>query len=358
MPPALWALGLVVGAGWVVWGAETFAEHLAATAHSLRVSAVALAVLLAGAEPEELATGVAASLRHAPSVAVGDVFGANATICLLALGVGALVAPLPFGGTVRRYGIWGLPLGAVAVALSWGGRISRWQGLVLVGLYAAYVAVVWILEGEAPRLGETGELQEVRARTGSSETGEARRGSPETGSSERAPSETGEGRRGSPEVDEESPVGSVRHVGKDGLLVLLGAAAMAGGAVLLVASVRHLATGASLQGRLGLTVVGFATGFEIVVLAWSAARRGAPEVVVAAVVGSFAYNVTMTLGAAALARPLRLADPASFHGPGIVMLVALAFALAASRRRDRLGRGAGLLLLLGYPVFVAVAIVG
>jgi cation:H+ antiporter len=47
-------------------------------------------------------------------------------------------------------------------------------------------------------------------------------------------------------------------------------------------------------------VVGFATAFELVVLAWSAARRGATEAVVAAVVGSYAYNATMTLGASAL----------------------------------------------------------
>jgi cation:H+ antiporter len=34
---------------------------------------------------------------------------------------------------------------------------------------------------------------------------------------------------------------------------------------------------------------------------------------VAAVVGSFAYNATMTLGAGALARPLELDDAASLH---------------------------------------------
>ena len=63
---------------------------------ALRVSTFPLALLLAGAEPEELATGVAASLRHAPGVAFGDVIGANA-MCLFALGVGAVIAPLPFG---------------------------------------------------------------------------------------------------------------------------------------------------------------------------------------------------------------------------------------------------------------------
>lgn len=78
------------------------------------MSAFALALLLAGAEPEDLATVVVASLRHSPGIAFGDVIGANIAICLVALGVGAWIAPLPFGKAVMRYALFGLPLGAIA----------------------------------------------------------------------------------------------------------------------------------------------------------------------------------------------------------------------------------------------------
>lgn len=70
-----WGVLIVVGVVLIVWGAETFAEHLGAAAVRLRVSSFALALLLAGAEPEELATAVAASLRDAPAIAFGDVVG-------------------------------------------------------------------------------------------------------------------------------------------------------------------------------------------------------------------------------------------------------------------------------------------
>src|ERR1700756_3358012 len=106
----IWILAFVLGVGLIVWGAEAFAEHLGAASVRLGVSAFALALLLAGAEPEELATVVAASLRHAPGIAIGDVIGANVTICLVALGVGAVVAPLTFRPTVMRYALFGLPL--------------------------------------------------------------------------------------------------------------------------------------------------------------------------------------------------------------------------------------------------------
>src|SRR5438445_13647912 len=92
-----WVLAILAGAGLIVWGAEAFAEHLAPASVVLGVSSFALALLLAGAEPEELATGVVASARHVPGVALGDVVGANVTMCLVALGLGAVIAPLPFG---------------------------------------------------------------------------------------------------------------------------------------------------------------------------------------------------------------------------------------------------------------------
>ena len=103
--------------------------------------------------------------------------------------------------------------------------------------------------------------------------------------------------------------------------------------------------------------MGFATGFELVVLAWSSARRGISEAVVAGVVGSYAHNVTMTLGVAAVVRPLRATDAALLHPAMIAMLAALAAVLLLARRRRRLRRSDGWVLLGLYPVFVVVALV-
>ncbi len=103
---------------------------------------------------------------------------------------------------------------------------------------------------------------------------------------------------------------------------------------------------------LGLTLVGFATAFELVVLAWSAARRGASEAVVAGVVGSFAYNVTMTLGAGALARPLAIVDAASLRLPWLAMLGALCLVVLLAAPNGQLGRAAGIVLLAAYSIFV------
>ncbi len=309
---------VVVGVGLIVWGAETFAEHLAVASTRLGVSTFALAILLAGAEPEELATAVTASLRGAPGIAYGDVIGANIAICLVALGVGAVIAPLPFGDGVRPYALLAVPTGVVAAALAWDGRVDRVEGLALVAAYVAYVALIWQRERRPPALGETAGLAEAKAE-----------------------SARGQGR-----------------VGVELLAVVGGVAALAVGAVLVVEAVRRLTDVESSQTVLGLTIVGFATAFELVVLAWSSARHGVSEAVVAAVVGSFAYNSTMTLGAGALARPLRLEDGDLLHLPWALMLASLALVVALGWRPRQLDRPRGITLLAAYPlVVVALSLV-
>lgn len=312
-PVALAALGVVA----IVWGAETFAEHLARAAARMGVSMFAMAVLLAGAEPEELATAVTASMRDAPAIAFGDVVGANVTVCLVALGVGAVVAPLPFGRRVLRYGALGLPVGAAAVTFAWDGRVGRGEGAILVLGYIAYVAAIWTAERQPPVLGETAELDEAT---------------------------------------EALDLGRVTRVGRELVMVVVGLGAMVVGAALLVDGVRDLVDAEADQVRVSLTIVGFATGFELVVLAWSAARRGISEAVVAGVIGSYAYNTTMTLGATALVKPLGIEDADLLHLPMIAMLAALAGVLLLGVRRRTLTRIDGIAMLAAYPAFVALAL--
>lgn len=316
MLTVLWILLLLVSIGIIVWGAEAFAEHLAAASVHLGVSSFALALLLAGAEPEELATAVAASLRHLPGIALGDVIGANVTICLMALGVGAVVAPIPFGRRIFRYALLGLPLGAIGAWFAWDGIVSRAEGAILVLLYLAYVAAIWIIERKPPALGEVEEIEEAALKQSA----------------------------------------QTRRMGKDMFLVIAGIAAMSAGATLLVEAVQHITHVESAQTTLGLTLVGFATGFELVVLAWSAARHGAPEAAIAGVVGSFAYNMTMTLGAAALARPLRLSGAAQLHLPLLYMLGALILAMSLAAWKNQLNRKAGIVLLAAYAGFIAAVL--
>ena len=306
-----WIALIVVGTGAIVWGAETFAEHLADASKRLGVTAFALALLLAGAEPEELATVVTASARGVDGVAFGDVIGANAAIVTIALGTGAFITVLPFGRSIRRYAVGGLATGFLGAALFWDGVVSRREGVILVAAYVVFVAVIWLLERRPPSLGEAGELDEAIDPTG--------------------------------------------RVGRDLGYVVLGLLALTLGSTALVEGVRRLTDVEATQTRLGLTVVGFATAFELVVLAFSASRHGITDAVVAGVIGSYAYNMTMSLGVGAIVAPIGISDPTLLHAPTLLMLALLAVPILLAARRGSLGRRESIALFLGYPLFLIVA---
>jgi len=309
---ALWLIVLLAGTGMIVWGAERFAEHLADASKRLGVTAFALAVLLAGAEPEELATVVTASARDVGGVAFGDVIGANAAIVTIALGVGAWTITIPFDRNVQRYAIGGLVSGLLAAGLMWDGAVGRAEGVVLVTAYAVFVAVIWRSEHQPPSLGEAGELGE----------------------------ELHDGGR----------------VGGDLAWVLGGLTALTIGSIVLVEAVRRITDIEATQTHLGLTVVGFATAFELVVLAWSASRHGVTDAVIAGVVGSYAYNMTMSLGVGALVAPISIDDANLLHAPLVVMLALLAVAIVLAARHRTLDRRDAVVLFAGYPLFVVVAL--
>lgn len=290
MSTVLWLAAMAAGTAAIVWGAERFAEHLADASKRLGVTAFALAVLLAGAEPEELATVVTASARGVDGVAFGDVIGANAAIVTVALGVGAWIVAIPFGLQVRRYAIGGLAAGVLAAMLMWDGTIGRFEGILLIAAYVAFIAAIWLTERQPPAMGEAGEL------------------------------------------DEELHDGG--RVGVDLVWVVVGIAALTAGSIVLVEGVRQITSIEESQTKLGLTVVGFATAFELVILAWSASRHGITEAAVAGVVGSYAYNMTMSLGAGALVAPVSIQDNTLIHAPLIVMLALMAVAIMLAVRHD------------------------
>jgi len=295
-----------------VAGAELFVENAAAAARRLGVTVLAVGLLLAGAEPEELLTAVVAALTGHPSLAAGDAIGANITMLTAALGLAALAAPLPFGRRVQSYAVASAAAGLLALAALADGRVSRVEGALLLAGYGVLVGLVWWRERRPPMLGELAE----------SAAGEG------DGDAE------GNGRR---------PVtGLLLALAGVGIMLLGGNAAVAG-ATRVVAALGQSDT------AVGLTLLALATTAELFALVWAAARRRASEIAVAGVVGSAAYNATATLGAAAVAHPLAVTGmtvPAGIAAALPLAVVALAWP------HRRLGRPAGALLCAGYAAFL------
>jgi cation:H+ antiporter len=210
-----------------------------------------------------------------------------------------------------------VPVSALSVALVWDGELTRLEGLVLVCLYLAYVAAIWRFERAPPLLGEVEELVEAEQ-----------------------------------EVKEAPVQVRQRRVGLELALVAAGLTAMAVGSVMLVEAVRQVTDVEATQTRLGLTLVGFATSFELAMLVYSASRRGLTDVALAGVVGSFGYNLTMSLGAGAIVKPLAVSDATQLHVPAVVMLLLFAAMIALAVPAGRIGQPMGALALCAYPFLV------
>ena len=307
---------LVVGATLLTAGAEGFAENVTAASSRLGVRVLALAVLLAGAEPEEAVTAMLASGQGHPALAAGDAIGANLVILTLTLGLAALLTRLPVTRRGLEYGLASAVLGAVAWLFLLNGVLGRLEGGVLVLLYVAGVVWVWRREKEPPLIGEMAELDakdELR-----------------------------------------SPGGTDEATGRALLLVLLGLLGMVAGGFLAVRGAEGLVDALGIaESTVGLTVLALATSAEMVALVWAAHRRGLTEVVVAGTVGSVAYNATVSLGLAGLVSPLGLGR----HNEILTVAGATAvlpLVLLLGVRSGRLPRPVGALLVLAYVATVGL----
>lgn len=321
------ALGLLgSGGALLLKGADWFLDGASDLARSLGVSALLIGIVLAGIEPEEMLTAAIASGRGAAGLAVGNVIGTNVTITTLALGLAALLAPIRLAPSVRPQAIIATLASIVPIALLFFGTVTRLAGIVLLLVFAAYTVVLIRIDRHALARHEAREALE-------------------RGEGDPAPPRT------------YTPQEQRTYVRRKTVRLLGGLLAMvAGGPAIVEGALRFAASVGLRQGAVGLTIVSLGTGAEMVALAIAAARRHQADILVGGIIGSFAYNLLVTLGLAAVIRPLPV-DPHITRVALPVMIVAhlLLLALVVMGRIPRLVGGGLLVSYLAYIVVVVVA---
>lgn len=157
----LWRLALLIigglalltlGSHWLVEGATAFARFL-----GVSELVIGLTVVAVGTSLPEVATSVVAAVRGERDIAVGNVIGSNIFNILLVLGASAAVAPAGIGVSAEARGL-DLPI-MIAVALLClpvflnGFNLRRWEGLLFLFYYAAYLTLLVLKGGQSPSLG-------------------------------------------------------------------------------------------------------------------------------------------------------------------------------------------------------------
>lgn len=311
------ALGLlIIGTGLLLVGADWFLDGAADLARILGISALVLGVLLAGLEPEEMLTAAIASARGAPALAVGNVVGTNITIVTAALGLSALLFPMAISVRVRRQALIATLVSIIPMALLFVGVVTRLEGIVLLIVFVGYTLVLLRMDQDK-RMAEADDDDDD-------------------------------------DDDEKAQVGS-RLRWKPVLLTFGGLVAMAVGGPAIVEGALRLTQVVGLsQGVVGATIVSLGTGAEMIALGVSAARKKRSDILVGGILGSFAYNLLVTLGLAAAIRTLPV--DSQMIDLAVPIMIAVHLVLLALIWYGKIPRVMGGLLIAIYLVYLFVVV--
>lgn len=133
-------MAIIVGFGFLVWGAERFVHGASAIAKNLGVSPliIGLTIVGIGTSAPEILISVIAAYQGNPALAVGNALGSNIANIALVLGITAIAMPLTVKSeTLRReYPIMFIIM-LVALMLVVDQNLGRVDGLILIsGLFA------------------------------------------------------------------------------------------------------------------------------------------------------------------------------------------------------------------------------
>lgn len=144
-------IAILAGVTLLVIGGQFVVEHGSSIAAQFGVSdrVIALTLVAMGTSAPELATGLVAAYRRQVDLAVGNVVGSNMLNLLLILGLSAVIRPIGVVASALRVD-FPILLAATAflLPLTWTGRrIHRWEGIILIGAYLAYVVFLLLVSG-------------------------------------------------------------------------------------------------------------------------------------------------------------------------------------------------------------------
>ncbi len=144
---------LVIGAALIAIGADMLEGSAVslATMAGVPSEVIAVTVVALCTSLPELATAITALVKGHGALSIGNIIGANIFNLVLVSGVAVTVSPFAVPDGSKLFGfntsqLIEIPLMVAVMALMtlpvlFKGKLGRWQGVVLLGVYAAFVAM-------------------------------------------------------------------------------------------------------------------------------------------------------------------------------------------------------------------------
>ncbi|AKX43824.1 sodium:calcium antiporter [Thiopseudomonas alkaliphila] len=135
---------IIVGLVMLVGGSTLLVNGSVSLAKALGMSelVIGLTIVAVGTSLPELATSLIAAIKGERDMAVGNIVGSNLFNLLAVLGLAGLVSPIPINispaAIAFDYPVMIVVAAACLPIFYTGWKISRWEGLLFLGYYAAY----------------------------------------------------------------------------------------------------------------------------------------------------------------------------------------------------------------------------
>ena len=305
----IWACLLLAGGLLILWKcAELLVAGAVGLAQLLGVSPliIGLTVVAMGTSAPEVAASIAAAVRGAGDVAIGNVYGSNIANLALVGGLSALIHPIRVQlRTLRRE----IPVMLVVALLLWpvlrNLSLSRLEG---VGLLAVFSALILLTVCTARK--DTAKVKQ-------------------------------------------KPRYEIRDTKRNVLFVVIGLVGLALGADMAVRGAVFVGERIGLsQAIIGLTIIAVGTSLPELATCLVAAVKGQHDISIGNLVGSNIFNTLLVVGTAGVVRPFTIVQRLAGVDYWIMIVVSAAFASVVIIGRRIIGRTAGAMLLCGYVAYM------
>ena len=294
---------LVVGFTMLVKGADWFVDGAAGIAVKFGIPqlVVGLTIVAMGTSAPEAAVSITGAMNGAADIAVGNVLGSNILNVLVILGLTGFITNVAIQKStllIEMPFMLAITIIFAVVGLN-DGAVGFWDGIILWGLFIAYLTYLFIL---------------------------AKKGN---------------------QVDEKP---EERPVWKLILLGVVGAAIVVFGADITVDAATTIASALGLSERfIGLTIVALGTSLPELVTSVTAAKKGNCDIAIGNIVGSNIFNILFVIGTSSLIIPIVF--EATFLVDAIIALLSGVLLWVATVRKKMLTRPWAMIMLLGYAAY-------
>ncbi|MCK4547828.1 MAG: calcium/sodium antiporter [Candidatus Eisenbacteria sp.] len=304
-------VALLAALAFLAWSADRFVASALEIGRILHLPKMVVGIVLVGfaTSAPELAVSVQSSYLGHPEIALGNALGSVLANDGLAIALAVILSASPIlidRSVFMRAAPFILSIDVLAYVLARDGRITRYEGGVLIALLIAYFAFVlgrtmMLLGGQDPR---------------------------------------------------DSRAGLTRCV----LWFSMGLAGIIAASRVIIWSAGNLAASLGIsEAIVGLTMIAVGTSLPEIATCISAARRRESNVVVGNIVGSDVFNILWVIGMSAAVTPITVSTKIiNFAFPWMLAIVVTM--LISMRTGYRLTRPKGVLLLAMYTAYIVTAV--